>query len=195
MCDKTTFQSVDLDWAYRLMGFGPLVMVSTTDGLRPNAAAIAWAAPLAKTPPTFALAVGKGHKTYKNIMKTGTFAINIPTAKDVDTVLWTGSVSGNEVDKFSARRLNYRPGAVHSKLPLMDDAAAWLECTLVPGVDAGDNSMVVGVAVAASCRKGVLLADQTWNQADFPTLHHLGGRSFLVGRERVVAQPPTRPGP
>ncbi len=184
--------TVDLQWAYRLMGFGPLVLVSTTDGIRPDVAAIAWCSPCAKHPPTFALAIGKRHKTYQNIMKTGYFGINVPTADLTELVLYSGTVSGNNVDKFHERRIPYHSGQELTKLPLLTDCAAWLECKLIPSLESGDNSLIVGEAVAASSRAGVLKEDHTWNAEEYPTLHHLGGRSFLVGERRIVAPPVKR---
>lgn len=192
MTDTNEKVIVDLEWAYRLLGFGPLVLVSTTDGIRPDVCAIAWCCPCAKTPPSFALSIGKRHKTYQNIMKTGTFGINVPTADQTDLVLYSGTVSGNNVDKFEERRIPYHFGRELTSLPLLTECAAWLECQLVPSVEAGDHAVIVGQAVAASSRPGVLLDDHTWNTRDHPTLHHLGGRNFLVGERRVVADPVKR---
>ncbi len=189
MPTDTEIIAVDLEWAYRLLGFGPLVLVSTTDGMRPDVSAIAWCCPCAKEPPTFALAIGKGHKTYQNIMKTGYFGINVPTADLTDLVLYAGTASGHRVDKFDARRIPYHLGQQLPSLPLVSQCAAWLECKLIPSSEAGDNSVVMGRAVAASSRAGVLLDDHTWNVEVYPTLHHLGGRNFLVGERRVQAAP------
>jgi flavin reductase (DIM6/NTAB) family NADH-FMN oxidoreductase RutF len=192
MNDNANIVTVDSDWAYRLMGFGPLVLVTTSDGIRPDVSAIAWCCPCAKNPATFALAIGKRHKTYQNIMKTGYFGINIPTADLTDLVLYSGTVSGNKVDKFEERRIPYHFGKTLTKVPLLTECAAWLECKLVPSLETGDNSLIVGEAAGASCKKGVLTDDHTWNVEQFPTLHHLGGRSFLVGEKRIVAPPVKR---
>lgn len=189
MTTDSELMAVDLAWAYRLLGFGPLVLVSTTDGTRPDVSAIAWCCPCSKKPPTFALSIGKRHRTYKNIMRTGYFGINVPTADLTDLVLYAGTASGNEVDKFAARKIPYRLGTELPSLPLLSQCAAWLECKLIPGSEAGDHSVVMGEAVAVSCRAGVLGDDHTWNVETYPTLHHLGGRNFLVGDRRVTATP------
>jgi len=183
---------LDLGWAYRFLGYGPLVLVSTTDGTIGDVSTVAWCAPCAKKPPTFMVSIGKSHKTYKNIMKTGYFGINLPTVEALDLVMYAGTVSGNDTDKLAARKIPVGYGRKLDKLPLMKDCVAWLECKLVPGNEAGDMGIIVGEAVAASCRVGVLNDDHTWNVERFPTLHHLGGRKFLVGEKHVVADPAKR---
>jgi flavin reductase (DIM6/NTAB) family NADH-FMN oxidoreductase RutF len=189
MPDTPTIQPVDLQWAYRFLGFGPLVLVSTTDGQTPDVSAVAWCAPCDKVPPTFMLSIGDSHRTYRNLKQTGFFGINVPTVSNADLVMYTGTVSGNDVDKVAEGNIGLWYGRHFGTLPLVSDCAAWLECKCLPTVDVGDSQIIVGQAVAAYCRPGVLLPDHSWNTAEFPTLHHLGGRNFLVGRERMVAEP------
>ena len=184
--------AVNLEWAYRFLGYGPLVLVSTTDGLKPDVSTVAWCAPCAKNPPTLMIAIGKSHKTYRNIMKTGYFGINLPGPEHLDMVMYAGTVSGNDTDKFKQRGLRPWYGQTIGKLPLMQESVAWLECRIVPGVEAGDHSIIIARAEAAWCRPGVLLDDHTWNTVDYPTLHHLGGRRFLVGKDEVLADPVRR---
>lgn len=179
---------VPLDFAYRLINSGPVLLVSSTDGLHRNVCTVAWACPCSKNPPTIAIALGKSHRTYKNIMQTGYFGLNVPTADLLDLVWLCGSKSGHRVDKVSDGNIPIRLGTTYDKLPLVDSCAAWLECKMVPGAEAGDHGVIVAQAVTASCRPGVLNDDRTWNSADFPTLHHVGGKRFVVGKDQVVVE-------
>ena len=187
MRNETGVIDVDLGWAYRFLGYGPLVLVSTTGGMKGDVSTVAWCAPCSKSPPTLMISIGKSHKTYKNIMQTGYFGINVPTTSALDLVMYAGTVSGNDTDKLAERKIPVGYGKKLDKLPLMKDCVAWLECRLVPGHEAGHMGIIVGEVIAASCRQGVLADDHTWNVEQFPTLHHLGGRKFLVGDKHVVA--------
>jgi len=187
MDNQTSVQQIDLDWAYRFIGFGPVVLISTTDGMKRDVSTVAWVSPCSKNPPTLMIAMGRDHLTWKNIMKTGWFAVNVPTADQLDLVMYCGTVSGRDVDKFSDRSIRVLQGTANEKLPLLADCAAWLECRIIPWVEAGDHSVLVAEVKAASCKEGVLLPDHSWDAARFPTLHHLGGRKFIKGSEILVA--------
>ena len=185
MTTPNDLQPVPLPWAYRLLNHGPLVLVSTTDGEVGDVSTVAWARPCRKDPPRFSLTVGTSHRTWKNLMKTGILGLNIPATDLVDLVLFCGSVSGDDVDKIAARSIPIRPGGTLISLPLVDSCAAWLECRVTPETLAEGSSRIEVEAVAASCRVGVLSPKFTWNVDACPTLHHLGGSSFLVG-DRVI---------
>lgn len=189
MTAELQLQEVELEWAYRFLGFGPLVLVSTTDGMRGDVAAVAWCAPCAKEPPRLMISIGKSHKTYKNIMKTGYFGINVPTVDQLPLAMYCGSKSGHKVDKVADWPIKVYHGKVLDRLPLVEACAAWLECKIVPGVEAGEQSIIVAEAVAARCRPGVLRPDHSWDVERFPTLHHLGGRRFLAGDRLAIADP------
>lgn len=181
------YQPLPLEWAYRLVNFGPLVLVSTTDGRKANVCTVAWCAPCAKKPPTVAISIGKRHKTYKNIMKTGFFGLNIPTADQLPLAWYCGKISGNSVDKIADRGIELFYGSILKTLPLLKACSAWLECKIVPGAEAGDHGIIVAQVVSAGCRAGAVNEQYNWQSQAFPTLHHLGGRSFAVSGKVIEA--------
>lgn len=181
-------QNIPLQWAYRLLNHGPLVLISTTDGEHPNVSTVAWARPCKKDPPRFSLTIGTSHRTYKNLALNGLVGINVPTAELMEQVLYFGRVSGDDEDKIGLQGVPIRQGAELADLPLLDNCAAWLECKLTPESLASGTSQVQVEAVAASCRTGVLSSEFTWNVESYKTLHHLGGSRFLVGERMVNAE-------
>jgi flavin reductase (DIM6/NTAB) family NADH-FMN oxidoreductase RutF len=182
----TLVEKVDLQWAYRLLGFGPVVLVSTTDGEKGDVSAVAWCAPAEMDPPVAMLAIATEHKTYENLSRTGILGINVPTAENVDLVMYCGTKSGHEVDKIRDGNIPVRFGEAFPSLPLIDSCAAWLECKVLPGTEAGGHGIVMAEVLAASCRPGVLTRNHIWDVAHYPTLHHLGGPHFVVGT-RIVS--------
>ncbi len=180
-----SIQSVPLGKATRLVNYGPVVMVSSSDGSKSNVCTVAWCVPQRKSPPRFALAIGRSHKSYLNIMKTGALGINVPSEADLDLLYYVGTHSGNDFDKVRERNIEMLRGTGIETLPLVKQSAAWIECKLVHSEASRDRGIIVVEGVAAHCRKGVLDADYVWNTKDFPTLHHLGGKKFVVGRDTV----------
>ena len=72
------FKAVPLGESYRLMGPGPLVLVSSGDAKRADVAPIAWTTPVSDEPPMAAVVVYKKHFTAELIRKTKSFVVNVP---------------------------------------------------------------------------------------------------------------------
>jgi flavin reductase (DIM6/NTAB) family NADH-FMN oxidoreductase RutF len=164
--------------AYRLIGHGPTVLVSTTDGNVPNACAVAWATPTSKEPPRFALRIGESHKTYKNLMATGSCVINIPTADAMDTVMICGRKSGNDSNKLSDAGIETLPSK-QVQAPRLACCVAFLECKLIGELQLDGTSLTLVEAVLVEYKKG-LMKDGHLDIEKHPTLHHLGGDRFSL---------------
>ncbi|MFA5085067.1 MAG: flavin reductase family protein, partial [Candidatus Omnitrophota bacterium] len=93
-------KSIDLNIAYRLIGSGPLVLVSSLLDGRAGLTPIAWNMPVSDEPPIIALEIWEKHFIYKAILETGDFVVNIPSSDMAETCRKLGSVSGAKVDKF-----------------------------------------------------------------------------------------------
>lgn len=171
---------VPLHRATRLLNHGPLVLVSTTDGLRADVAPVAWCMPVGKEPPRFALAIGSRHYTFENLLATGEAVLSVPGLDLAAAVARAGSVSGRDVpDKFAHAGLVADPSRV-VRPPRVAGAVAWLECRLVDRDLAVQHGLVLVEAVWAEAREGAFREDATLDVARFPTLHHLGGDRFAA---------------
>jgi flavin reductase (DIM6/NTAB) family NADH-FMN oxidoreductase RutF len=172
-------QQLELNMAYRLIGHGPTVLISTTDGSTPNACAVAWVMPASKNPPRFALRIGERHKTYANLMATKTCVINLPSVETLDTVMLCGRKTGNKVDKLGDAKIALEP-AKKVAAPRLADCVAWIECELKGSMELDGSNLVLVEAVWVACKKGVMRDDGHMDVLAFPTLHHLGGGLFSV---------------
>ena len=181
--DAARREDIDLQWVYRLLNFGPLVLLSSSDGQHPNVCSVAWCMPLSKKPPRFALSLGTGHHTYKNMQKTKILGINIPTRGLEQLALYCGHHSGAEVDKVKEKNIALHYGRVLKQLPLVSACAAWIECRYLESLRFADREISIVEAVAASTRPDVLNAEHAWNARKYPSLHHAGGERFLYARE------------
>ncbi len=178
-------ERVELKNAYRLLGHGPTVLVSTTDGKAPNACAVAWCAPAGKNPPRFVLRIGERHKTYQNLMAAGECVLNVPTRDALDEVMICGRKSGHDGDKLAAAGIETE-AAKEVDAPRLSCCVAWLECKLVGKLELQGSGLVLLEAVLVECRPGVMRDDGHMDVERFPTLHHLGGGVFSVPGSVVV---------
>ena len=175
-------KKVPLDKAYTLINHGPTVLVTSFYKRKPNVQTVAWLMPLDFDPPKVALVIGEDNYSFECIIKTGEFVINIPTKELIKKVVQCGSISGRRVNKFKKFHLKTLP-AKTVKPPLVADCIAHLECRLIaPALARKYNLFVAKVQYAwveDSVYKKRLLVDR----ARAKTIHHLGGRIFMIAGE------------
>ncbi len=179
-------KAVPLNIAYRLIGPGPVVLVSSLYNDRAGLTPIAWNMPVSDEPPIMALEIWNKHFIYKAILQTGDFVINIPSSKMAETVRLLGGVSGSAVDKFEKFGLE-KEKSKKVKSPRLKSAIGILECKLRK-----DNTMlkkynvVLGDVVYAEAEKSVF-SDRWLPEKKGPKpLHHLGGRIFYEPASRII---------
>jgi flavin reductase (DIM6/NTAB) family NADH-FMN oxidoreductase RutF len=160
---------------YQLLGSGPTVLISSSRQGKPNVMTIAWLTPLDFEPPIIGCCIGDHSYTFQVVKKTKEFVINIPAARLKKKVIACGSVSGRKVDKFKKVGLTPLP-ASKVKAPLVKECFINLECKVVDSRLVDKYNLFIVKVVAAWMDKG---AEKT------PTLHHVTGSRFKIGRENV----------
>lgn len=172
-------EKLDLPRAYRLLNHGPTVLVSTTDGSVPNACAVAWCAPVSRSPARFVLTIGQGHKTWDNLVATGECVINLPTVDALEALWVCGHETGHEGDKLGPAGIAVFP-STSVAAPRLLCCVAWIEARLLAAPAVEDTSLVLVEAVAVETLPGVIDDDGHLDVQRFPTLHHLGGPRFTL---------------
>lgn len=178
---------VKLEIAYRLLGPGPVVLVSSLHDNRAAITPIAWQMPISDEPPIIALEIWKDHFIHKAILETGDFVINIPSSDMAATVCKLGSVSGSKVDKFKEFGLK-EAGSRKVKSPGLADAIGILECKLHKDEHLlKEYSVILGDVVYAEAEEDVF-TDRWHPENPGPRImHHLGGRIFSAS-DRLVSK-------
>jgi len=166
-------QQYPLAKVYQLLGSGPTVLISSSFKGQPNVMTIAWTTMLDFAPPVIGCCIGDHSYTFQVVKKTKEFVINIPEAKLAKKVVACGSVSGKKVDKFKKIGLTPLP-ASKVKAPLVGECFANLECKVVDTRLVDKYNLFIVKVVAAWLDKG---AEKS------PTLHHVTGSRFKIGRE------------
>ena len=179
-------KEVPLDVAYRLLGCGPVVLVSSILDGRAGITPIAWNMPVSDEPPIIALEIWKDHFIHKAILKTGDFVINIPSSEMADTVRKLGSVSGKKVDKFKEYGLE-KEASKKIKSPRLKDAMGVLECKLHKDANLLKKySVILGDVVYAEAESAVFTDRWCPEKAGPKFINHLGGRIFSMPDSRIL---------
>lgn len=171
--------------AVQLVQTHPVCIVTTVndEGVC-DAATFSWVSPASFDPPMVAVMVSPERYTHQNLETSGEFVVNVVTKHFLDEAVYVGSVSfkdnPNKLDNSEFSLTD--PKKINA--PRLQEAVAWLECTVEKMVGTGDHSVVVGKIEYAE------VDDEFWEDGRFlpekaETLQHLGGNKFLVGGDLV----------
>jgi flavin reductase (DIM6/NTAB) family NADH-FMN oxidoreductase RutF len=140
-----------------LEGKGLLLVSISADG-RPNAMAIGWGAVgWIWGKPIFMVLVRPSRYSAVLLDQTSDFTINLMPAEMADVILFCGSVSGRQHDKFAKSGLNPVP-AQKVKAPVIEQALLQYECRVVQKTDVAPETFDRAIV------------DEHYRKGDF---HHL----------------------
>jgi flavin reductase (DIM6/NTAB) family NADH-FMN oxidoreductase RutF len=179
-------REIDLKIAYRLIGPGPIVLVSSLFNGRAGLTPVAWHMPVSDDPPLIALTIWEKHFIYQAILQTGDFVVNIPASEMAETCRGLGNVSGAACDKFKKFGLAQEPAkAVQS--PRLKSAIGILECKLRLDTALLKNyNIVLGEVLYAEAERDVF-SDRWQPEKPGPKImQHLGDRIFSIPDKRVI---------
>uniref|UniRef100_UPI003BA929F0 flavin reductase family protein n=1 Tax=Stappia sp. TaxID=1870903 RepID=UPI003BA929F0 len=165
-------QTLALEKAFTLVEPGPVVLVTTNDGVKNNIMTITWTMVMGFSA-NFAITTGAWNHSYAALRSTRECVISIPTVDLIDTVVGIGTCSGEDTDKFETFGLTAAP-ARHVGAPLIADCLANIECRVTDFVDRHDIVVLEGVAA---------YLDET--REERRTLHAVGDGTFIVDGNRL----------
>ncbi len=143
--EEVAFAQVDRRW--NTPERTALVSTVSADG-RPNLIAVGWLMRASLTPPVYAIGINRRSQSGRNIAATGEFVIAIPGVDLAPALMYCGTHSGADTDKFAATGLTPQPGRV-VRPPLVSQCLANLECRVVATQDIGDHQVFFGEVQAS----------------------------------------------
>ncbi|MCX5876908.1 MAG: flavin reductase family protein [Deltaproteobacteria bacterium] len=163
-----------LSKVYGLLEPGPVVLLTTALGGRPNIMTMSWHTMLEFEPPLVGCVISSNH-TFGLLQATNECVINIPTVEIAEKVVGCGNTSGANTDKFERFGFTAKP-ATRVAAPLIEECFANLECRVV------DTEMVAKYCLF------VLEVVKAWIDPAMKTprtIHHLGRGNFMVAGEKI----------
>jgi flavin reductase (DIM6/NTAB) family NADH-FMN oxidoreductase RutF len=143
----------------RLLGFSPVTLITTVDkdGLI-NAAPYGWITVVDYNPPQLLFSVNIKHDTYRNILETEEFVVNVPSA-DMIREIWITQkpfpYGTNELEKANLTALP----SEKVKPPRIKECKAHIECRVLWTKIIGSACLVLGSIEAISIDKEVEALD------------------------------------
>ena len=182
-------QSIDDRDTRRLLGGGPVVLISTAWRSNHNVMPAIFTTPVSIDPPLIAIAVHPSRHTHDMIKYSEEFALNIPTRELLHHVQYLGSVAGSELNKleltglptFKARRI---------QAPLLEGCVGWIECGVQDAYRVGDHTLFIGVVHAVSADSDAFSETWTLTDPELKPLHYLGINFYGTLGDRLEARIP-----
>jgi len=113
-----------------------------------NIITVGWIMFCSGEPPMIAVSIGKTRYSHKLISAGKEFVCAFPGADLEREVLFCGTHSGKDVDKFKETGLTAAPAGT-VKPPLIAECIANFECQVTAEMDAGDHTVFIGKIVKA----------------------------------------------
>ena len=133
----------------KMLGHGGLLLASADAQGNPNAMTIGWGTVgIIWGKPIFVVLVRPSRYTHGLIEMTGDFTVNVPTPELKDEVLFFGTVSGRDQDKFKVKGLTASPGK-KVKSPIIEECAIHYECRVVHKNDVIPDELTEGIINSA----------------------------------------------
>lgn len=175
--------------ARRLLGGGPVALLTTAWHGAQNVMPAIFTTPLSIDPPLIGVAIHPARHTHDMVRFSEEFALNIPTRELLHHVQYLGSVTGAELNKFELTRLpTFKARRVQA--PLLEGCVGWIECGVEDAYTIGDHTLYVGKVAAVSVEKDAF--DDVWLLADPEErpLHYLGVNYYAILGDRLEARIP-----
>lgn len=160
-----------LSRAFTLVEPGPVILVTTHDGTRPNIMTISWTM-VRSFDAEFALTTGPWNHSWTALCDSRACVLAIPTADMIDTVVGIGMCSGADTDKFARFGLTALP-ARHVRAPLIKECLANIECRVEEIIERLNLVLLRGVAAQIDAAR-----------TDTRLLHAVGDGTFTADGER-----------
>jgi flavin reductase (DIM6/NTAB) family NADH-FMN oxidoreductase RutF len=179
-------RTLDVTDASRLLGGGPVALVTTRWRDQTDVMPAIWTVPLSRVPPLIGLAVNPARHTHDMIRFSEQFALNFPARDLLNHAHYFGAVSGRDVNKLELAKLpTFRASTVEA--PLIEACVGWIECGVEDTYRIGDHTLFIGRALVVQVEPEAF--DETWSIAgsDYRPLHYLGGDRYGVLGRRLQA--------
>jgi flavin reductase (DIM6/NTAB) family NADH-FMN oxidoreductase RutF len=139
---------IDPDRFRQVLGHLPtgVTVVTAHDPLGPVAMSANSVTSVSLRPPLILFCPAKSSSTWPRIRDSGRFCVNVFAAHHREI---SQRFSRRGIDRFAGVAWHSRPSG-----PALDDAVAWIECTIDAVHEAGDHLIVVGAVDALETREG-----------------------------------------
>lgn len=169
--------------ANRIINSGQVILVSCAYKDKTNIITLAWNTPLSHKPPLLGISVARTHLSAELIKKSGEFIVNVPSFDLLESVVYCGTHTGREVDKFKEAGLIAQKANRLVNTPLIKECIGHLECYVRDIKETGDHFLFIGEVIYASAEDNLFI--DVWDVNKVKLIFHLGGKFFTTSDKKI----------
>lgn len=175
--------------ALRLIGAGPVALLTSMFRGQPNVMTVGWLLPLSLDPVLIGVAIQSTRLSHEFMTKSEQFGVSIPTMELLPAIHGCGEASGRDQDKFQRFGLTPEDPSVIDA-PSIGECVAHLECGVIDRRSIGDHDLFVGTVMHVIADADAFR--ETWLPEDGVQIaHHLGGDRYAgMGNAYRASLPP-----
>ncbi len=179
-------KTVSLSNAYRIINHNPLLLVTSSDGIKTSVLPVAWYMPVSKDPFEIAMCLSLSHFTTKLILEYREAVLNIAYHTQIDLIMKCGKSHGNQINKIIEFDIPVAP-VDNFKSPYITSCAGYLAAKLLDP-DLAQKEEIFKFKIIETKVEETIFTDR-WligenTKAKF--LHHLGGGYFVSDGNLLV---------
>ena len=163
----------------------PVVLLSVRGEERPNIITLSWTANVCSDPPTVAVGVRPKRYSHRLMLEAGDFVLNIPSSRQFENVVFCGTKSGRDHDKFEECDFTPIPASRVSS-PMIAECPINIECKTTRVIPLGAHDLFIAEVVAVHVDEEPFESMQESTQFDIARLNlftyvPLTGEYWAVG--------------
>ena len=165
--------------SYKLVSPRTVVAVTSMNSTSvPNACVVSFISPVSISPPLVMISLAPVRHTYKNIISSGEFVVNILSRRYIDQLLRCAAKYLEGVNKVQQAGLRCCSSRIVSP-PRIREASAWLECKVTDSRQLGDHIAIFGEVLEAEVVDAAIKDGEIDMKIIDPVMH-IGGADFAT---------------
>lgn len=161
----------------------PAVLVSVADSQGiPNILTIAWTATVCTNPALVSISVRPERYSYRSIVETQEFVINLTTEELVFATDYCGVRSGKDIDKWTKLGLTPVKGE-HVRAPLIGESPVNIECRVIQMQELGSHHMFLAEVLAVHAAKEFLDEQGRFDLSKARPIVYSHGEYYCIGKK------------
>ncbi len=148
----------------------------------PNIITLSWVANVCSDPPTVAIGVRPNRHSHKLLLDAGEFVLNVPQRSMMNAVVFCGTKSGRDYDKFSECHLTATE-AIHVGSPMIQECPINIECKTRQVVSLGAHDLFIAEVLGVHVDESILGEDGRVDLSRLEAITHipLSGQYWSLG--------------
>ena len=179
----TKIVQTELDSYYYGYPAGAAILTSNATD-RSNAMSLAWHTTISLKPLQYGVLVSPQSFSHGLIVESGKFTINFMPIESAKLIAMVGGTSGRDIDKISEFQIATTPGSA-TNVPVLDDAYASYECTVIDRQKHADHDLFVGKVVAVQWEETAFRNDKTLDIEKISPAMYLGEDQYTTATQSI----------